>query len=227
MNAMAQIPNRQQLSQYVVNREGWEGVRQTLYDSAVYAAAGQTQLTFFAQPKGQGTGFGGGAKTQSDTNMVLAGQLPTNQEYLIESIEILFEPTTPTVAAGMPAAFGAQAVAVQVNDAYIFRRAGNLNFIVGSKPYLEEAPLMKFPAKADFEIDAALADVSSTAASLQSRIAYAKAVGRPYMLKPASILLTSNQNFSVTLNWPEGVQAISNPARVFVTFDGFLYRRSQ
>lgn len=213
------VPDRAQLAKYVVNREGWEAIKQSLYDFQSYAAAGTTQLTFFALPVGQG------GKTKSDTNMSLAGQLPTNQEFLVQSIEVVFFPTTPTVAADMPAAFGAQAVAAQVNDAYIFRRSGNLQLTIGSKPYLEEAPLMRFPSKTNFELDAALADVSTAGADLQSRIAYANSRGRPYMLAP--LVLTSNQNFTVTLNWPEGVQAITNPARVGVILDGILYRRSQ
>lgn len=225
--APTKVPGREQLQQYVVNREGWECIKQTMYDTAQYIALGQTQLSFFSTPVGQGAGWAGGVKTLSDTNMTLAGQLPTNQEFLIESIDVAFYPATPTVAAAMPAAFGAQAAAVSVNDAYIFRRSGNLNLTIGSKPYLQEAPLMKFPAKADFEVNAALADVTSAAANLQSRIAYAKSRGRPYFLSPASVLLTSNQNFSVTLSWPEGLQAISNPARVVVSLDGYLYRRSQ
>jgi len=222
------IPNRAQLSQYVVNREGWEGIRQSLYDFQAYAAAGQTILTFFAQPLGQGTAvLGGGAKSLSDTNMTLAGQLPTNQEFLIQSIEVLFYPATPTVAAAMPSAFGAQAAAVSVNDSYIVRRAGNLQLLIGSKPYLQEAPLVRFPPKAYFDLSAALSDVTTAGAALQSRIAFANALGRPYMLHPASLLLTSNQNFSITLNWPEGVQAISNPGKIGVVLDGILYRRSQ
>jgi hypothetical protein len=50
-------------------------------------------------------------------------------------------------------------------------------------------------------------------------------MGRPYLINP--VLLTSNQNFSVTLNWPEGPQAVTNPARVGIILDGILYRRSQ
>lgn len=220
------IPNRSQLDAFNVNREGWEGFTNTLYDSASYAAAGATQLNFFNTPVGQGTGFGGGAKTLSDTNMTLAGQMPANQEFLIQSIEILFDPTTPTVAAGMPAVFGAQLVATIINDAYIFWRAGNLNLVIGSKSYCQEAPLMKFPPKAFFELHAALADVTTAGASFQSRIAFATSRGRPYLLK-APLRLVSNQNFGVSLNWPEGLQAITNPARITVTLDGVFYRRSQ
>lgn len=216
-----QVPSRAQLSKYSVNRPGWEAIRQSFYDFQAYAAAGVTQLTFFANPVGQG------GKTLSDTNMTLAGQLPKNQEFLLQSIEVWFAPTTPTVAAQMPAAFGAQAAAAIINDAYIFGRSGNLQMVVGSKPYLQEAPMGRFPQKAHFAVDAALADVSTAGANLQSRNAFGFWTGRPYMLDPAPLLLVENQNFSITLNWPEGVQAISNPARVGVILDGILYRRSQ
>lgn len=217
----ATVPSRAQLSKYSVNRPGWEAIRQSLYDYQTYAAAGQTQLTFFALPVGQG------GKTNSDTNMTLAGQLPKNQEFLLQSIEVFFSPTTPTVAAQMPAAFGAQAIAQVVNDAYIVGRAGNLTLTIGSKPYLQEAPLGRFPQKASFGVEAGLADVTTAGANLQSRVTFGKWGGRPYLLDPAPLLLVENQNFSVTLNWPEGVQAITNPGRIGVILDGILYRRSQ
>lgn len=214
------IPNRQQLQQYSVNRPGYEAITQTLFDSSAYAAAGQTQLQFFTIPQGQSS------KTASDTNMTLAGQLAAGLEFLVQSIELLFLPTTPTVAAQMPAAFGAQAIAQIVNDAYIFSRSGNLTFNILAKTYLQEAPLGRFPPKTYFDVSAALADVTTAGANLQSRIAYGKSGGRPYILK-APILLISNQNFNVTLAWPEGVQAITNPAKVFCILDGIMYRKSQ
>lgn len=215
------VPTRADLARYQVNRPGWEAIRQSLYDFTAYAAAGQTQLSFFQAPVGQS------GKTLSDTNMTLAGQLPANQEFLVQSIEVQFFPTTPTVAAAMPSFFGADAAQVLINDSYIVGRAGNLNFTVGSKPYLQEAPVGRFPPKANFDVSAALATNLTTGAATQTRTGYAKWVGRPYLLTPAEILLVSNQNFIVSLNWPEGVQAISNPGRIGVILDGILYRRSQ
>jgi len=208
---------------YSVNLPGWETIRQTLYDWTAYAAAGHTFLNFFTTPKGSG------GKTQSDTNMTLAGQLPANQMYLVQSIEIHFFPTVPAVAAQNPAAFGAQAIAQLVNDVYIVGRSGNVHFEVGSKPYLDEAPLGRFPPKTHFEVRAALADVTTAGANFQSRIANAYWTGRPYLLSPADILIPENQNFAVALNWPEGAQALpsGNPARIGVILDGFLYRRPQ
>lgn len=220
---MKSIPNRANLRRYNVNREGWEAIRQSLYDFTTYAAAGQTQLSFFALPVGQG------GKTLSDTNMQLAGQLPANQEFLINSIEIYFRTTTPAPSAStVDAAVAAPALATQVNDSYLVSRTGNLTLTIGSKPYLQEAPLGRFPPKTNFEIDAATALATTVAAdSIESRIALGRWTGRPYLLSPADLRLVSTQNFSVTLNWPEGVQAITNAARIGVVLDGILYRRSQ
>lgn len=218
---MTQVPTRAQLARYSVNRPGWEAIRQSLYDFQTYPAAGATQLTFFALPIGQS------GKTLSDTNMTLAGQLPANQEFLIQSIEVVFFPTVPPVAAQNPAVFGAQAAAALVNDAYIVGRTGHLELLIGSKPYLQEAPIGRFPPKTHFEVRAALADSTTAGSNQQSRIAVAYWVGRPYLLEPASLLLPQNQNFSIALRWPEGAQAITNDARIGVVLDGILYRRSQ
>lgn len=223
------IPSRAELDNYNVNLSGWEAITQSLYDSAAYAAAGTTILTFFQTPIGQGTGFGGGSKTLEDTNMVSAGQVPANIEFLIESLEVNFEPTTPTVVGNLsnPAVVDtAASVAALINDAWFFYRTGYLVLTIGSKPYLQEAPLMRFPPKAYFNLHAATAlGNTAQAANVASNIAFATAHGRPYLLK-APLRLISNQNFSVTLNWPT-VRAIANPALVYVTLDGVYYRRSQ
>jgi hypothetical protein len=222
-------PNMSQLtSRYAVNRDGqWECIRQSLYDSAAYPAAGSTAIQFFAQPIGQGTGFGGAAKTTSDTNMTIAGSLPAAQEFLVQNIQVEFWPTTPTVTAQMPAAYGTPAIAQIVNDAYIFARSGTLTFLVGSKNYVQEGPMNKFPSCTNFHLEAAAADVTTAAGNEQTRIAFAHSLGRPYELNPTWVLLISNQNFAVSLTWPESLQAITNPARIFIRLGGLLYRQSQ
>lgn len=220
---MRTVPNKNQLSRYNVNRNGWEAIRQSLYDFTTYAAAGQTQLTFFALPVGQGS------KTLSDTNMTLAGQLPANQEFLVNSIEIYFRTITPgPSAATQDAAVAVPALATAINDSYLISRTGNLTFTIGSKSYLQEAPLGRFPPKVNFKVNAALALATTVAAdSIESRIAVANWEGRPYLLSPVDLRLVSTQNFNVTLNWPEGLQSITNAARIGVVLDGILYRRSQ
>ncbi len=221
------MPSIVNLPNYQVNWDQWEAVTQALYDSASYPAAGTQQLTFFALPQGQGTGFGGSTKTLSDTNMTLAGQLPANQMFLIREIEVWVQVTTPTVTAQMPAVYGTPAAAQLVNDAYIIYRSGNLVLTIGSKAYLTEAPLGVFPPQSQFVVEGAASDATTAAASAQSRVFYPSMRGTPYALKPNNLLLVSNQNFSTTLNWPEGVQAITNPARIFVRFNGWLYRKAQ
>lgn len=217
------IPNRSQLDAYNVNREGWEGFTNCLYDAAAYPAAGLNTLNFFNTPLGAGAT----AKTKSDTNMTLAGQMPANQEFLIQSVEIMFLPSTPTVASTMPASLDAAANAAQtiINDSYIFYRSGNLSLTIGAKDYLNEAPLMKFPPKAYFKLDAAIAS-STTADTKALKTGFATARGRPYLLK-APLRLVSNQNFTAQLAWPEGLQVIISPARIILSLDGVFYRRSQ
>lgn len=220
------IPNRGQLDIFNVNRDGWEGFSESLYDSNAYAAAGHTQLTFFQLPQGQGVGVGGAAKTFTDTNMVSAGQMPANMEFLIQSIEILFNMTVPTVVAEMPSTMESPPTILQlINDAYIFWRLGNLNLFIGSKSYCQEAPLMKFPPRSYFCVEGAMAG-STAADTLNRAVVFASARGPRYALK-AWLRLVSNQNFNVTLNWPEGLQVITSPARVYLTLDGVKYRRSQ
>lgn len=224
------IANLSDLKNFSVTWSQWELITQSLYDSAAYPAAGTSSpIQFFQNPVGQGTGFGGGTKSLSDTNMVSPGMLPQGQMFIVTSVEVDFQPTTPTGAnsAYLPAAFGAQEPASLINDAYIFRRSGYLQFNVLSKQYLQEAPLMRFPATADFVADGALADATTAAATSQSRISWGTTVGQPYVLTPNNILIPSTTNFAVTLNWPEGAQAITSAARVFVRLNGLLARLAQ
>lgn len=212
---------------YSVTNERHEVIKTSLYDSAPYPAAGIQQLTFFQQGIGGGIGFGGSTKTASDTNMVTNGLLSSGISFIVQSIEIEIQTTTPTVAAQMPAFFGAEAAAALVNDAYIIGRSGNLRFEILSKPYLVEAPLGRFPSDADFDVSGALADATTAAASQQSRLAFGKWTGDRYHLSPVDLRLAETMNFSITLNWPEGLQPITNPARLFVHLNGLEYRLSQ
>jgi hypothetical protein len=208
---------------YDVNGPGWEAIVQDFYDSQAYAAAGETQMTFFQESSGNNTnGLAG-------TNMQLQGQIPAMQKLLVESVEIDFFPTIPAVTAQNPATYGAPAIAQIVNDVYAFRQNGYLQFNVGSKYYLQSGPLKKFPSRQHFSIDAALSDASTAVTNGQSRIAFADVVGKEYKIAPYSVLLIANQNFDVTLNWPAGKIALpsGNPANVYITLWGILYRRSQ
>ena len=199
----------------------WEAVAWALFDYQAYPAAGESTMNFFQTPAGQSS------KTQEDTNMVLAGQLSKNNAFLVHAIEIPFWPTVPGVAADNPAAFGPEAVANIVNDAYALHHSGYLQLNVNNKTYMLDGPLGQFPSKRVFEVNAALADVSTAGADLQSRIAYAKSGGEQRNLGEFPIFLEASQSFGVSLNWPNGKQAVTNPARIGVRLIGTLFRTAQ
>lgn len=213
-----QIPNLKDLMQYDVNRRGqYEGIRQSLYDFTDYNPGGQTSLQFFQQPRGQA------GKTIADTNMSSAGQLPQPQNFLVQSIEILFFPGTAVSSMNEdpdPDQFA--------NDVYQVMKSGSLNLYIGSKTYLEEAPIGRFPPKTNLRVDSAVG-FQHPAALAESwySTTYACAAGRPYYLDPP-VLLVPNQNFEITLSWPSPVSLPSSFfARIGVVLDGILYRQSQ
>lgn len=204
-------PRVSEAKQYDVNRKGQvEAIWQPLYHFLPYAAAGQTVLTFFQQPVGQG------GMTQRDTNMEAAGMLPAPKGMLVTAIEVLFLPAGPPSAAA--------AVDSLLNDMYLVggtdaanNTGGFLDFFIGSKSYLTDGPLMKFPPS--YRIGG-YADHGTGAFSSN----YSTFAGRTYEITP--IRLVSNQNFNVTLNWPTAT-AISAAANIGVILNGFQYRLSQ
>jgi hypothetical protein len=221
MNGRGNIPDLAELQAYAVNRKGqYEGIRQTLYDYQVYAAAGQTSLSFFQVPLGQA------GKTIADTNIEVSGTLPQPKHFLVESIEIRFWPGVLPVT--QAAALGASNY---TNDVETFSQSGSLNFFIGSKTYLEEAPLGRFPPKtsvtAEFAASIAFAQLAAADEEQQLTMDLAYVAGRPYFINPATLLIPT-QNFKVSLNWPAAVALPSTEdARIGVVLDGVLYRQSQ
>jgi hypothetical protein len=219
----------------VTNPGQSEIIRQRLYDYQLYANAGTTQLSFFQQPVGSGltTAIGGtvgAVKTLFDTNMTLGGTLPSGQAYMVESIEVCFFPGSVTTAntytpIGMSTfnATAAAAVAGAANDVNTFYQSGLLEFNILSKNYLRETPLLAFPPKANFALDAALASNSATTAEVA--LSQARAAGRPYYIDP-SISLQPAVNFEVVIRFPAAV-ALTFNARVGVILDGYFMRASQ
>jgi len=221
----------------VTNPGQSEVIRQRLYDYQLYATAGVTQLTFFQNPIGAGItsaigGTVGSAKTIWDTNMQLAGTLPSGIAYMVESIEVLFLPgsvsTTNTYTQVGQSVFNATAAASvmgALNDVNTFYQSGCLRFNVLSKNYLTETPLLAFPPKAHFDLSAAVASNSATTAEVAAQLN--KSSGRPYYLEP-SISLQPAVNFEVVLQWPAAVATPSGfNARVGVILDGYMMRASQ
>jgi len=221
----------------VTNPAQSEIVRQRFYDYQLYPTAGVTQLAFFQQPIGQGitTALGGtvgSGKTLWDTNLELGGTLPSGKAFMIESIEVVFYPgsvsTANTYTVASPALFNATAAAAvssQLADVNSFYQSGMLELNILSKNYLRETPLISFPPKAVFNLDAAYASNSATTSELGA--VNMRAAGRPYYIEP-TIALQPAVNFEVLLRFPAAVATPSGfNARVGVILDGYFLRASQ
>ena len=219
-----QIPSARDLQRYdVVRRDSVEGIRQSLYDFQNYAAAGQTALNFFQVPQGQGVGIGGGTKTLEDTNMELAGNLPNPKAFLVQGIELAFFP------AGSPVTSGAALATKQMtNDSWVFAKQGWLQLFISSKPYLQEAPLAKFPSRNFLRADFAAAIATTATTTTDELFAELPVMsGAPYKIIPP-ITLRPTMNFNITLNWSTAVALPSSAAaRVGVYMTGLLYRNGQ
>lgn len=221
----------------VTNPGQSEIVRQRFYDYQLYPTAGVTQMSFFQAPIGQGIttapgGTVGTGKTLFDTNLELGGTLPSGKAFMIESIEVLFFPgsvntaqTYTLQAVSTSAAVAAAAQLAQLNDVNSFYQSGMLELNILSKNYLRETPLIAFPPKTYFSLDAALASNSATTFSLNA--VNMRAAGRPYYIDP-TIALQPSVNFEVLLRFPAAVATPSGfNARVGLILDGYFMRASQ
>jgi hypothetical protein len=222
------IRSVQDLTQFQVNRKDqMEVIRQTFYDTLTYAAAGQTVLTFYAVPVGQGAP----AKTLAETNMNIAGSLPAPFRFLTQAIEVYFFPgVLPGVGPIADAADGflndMWKVMTGWTAAGVFHPAF-LQFFIGSKAYLNEGvSLMRFPPFGRLDGFAAMTTDLTAGAATFSRDSYVTAAGRPYIIDPP-ILVEPTQNFNVTLNWPTAVVPIVTAGEIAVVLNGVLVRNSQ
>ena len=211
-------PTMTALQTYNVNRAGQpEVIWQPQYDIQSYGTAGATQFTFFQTP------IGASSKTLADTSMVAAGQFPRPTEFLVTGIQVFFQ-----VGAAVAQAAVAPASAVQSNwqDAYnVLGKANSwLELYIGSKAYLDDAPLGKFAQQWGLSGGGWRSSASTAVASGEGFVDYARGAGRYYSITPVKI--PANQNFRVTINYPTAV-TITTAAKIGVVLDGFLYRLSQ
>jgi hypothetical protein len=230
------IPSLAQVKAYSTTGSGLEGVRQSLYDHLLYPTAGQAQFNFFSQPRGQGITSAVGAvaaspKSIADTNLDVSGMLPSGKAFCATSVEITFYAgsvaTANTYTLASPVIFNltaAAAVEAAAADVNVFYQAGSLQLYIATKVVLEEAPLIRFPPKCFFNLDAAISLAGTNGQPGGFGVLSLKASGRPYMLEPP-IYIEPNVNFVCSLNFPAAVATPSGfNARVGVILDGYLYR---
>jgi len=192
--------------------------RQALYDSVLYPTAGGLAFALFSVPKGQGAGVtgttapgavAGTAKTIDDTNMQLAGQMPTGLMQLVTSIELEFIPgsvsTANTYTPQTPYSFVAVPTAQvpisagAVNDFNAVTQSGVVTLVINQITVVQENGLFRFPCRNRRGMgEAALASNSATTSSLAMASPYAD--GDPYDL-PAPIRIAPNVAFGLTVSY--------------------------
>lgn len=222
------------LQQYNANRpDQIEILRQSLYDSLTYPSAGQAQLTFFQVPKGQAGAVGlatTAAKTLQDTNMDIAGSLPAPKNFLVQSIELFFFPGGSGTTTYVPITLtqlNSATFTHFIDNVFFFAQSGWLELFIGSKAYLNEAPLLKFPPKNALHVVSQIGVSQSLASNTNAWMNYASLGGKPYIMDPP-ILLVQTQNFNVTLNWNGSLALPSGfAAKVVCNMNGLLIRNSQ
>jgi len=196
-----------------------------LYDSATYAAAGQTQLNFFALPIGQGTTTAPGAtgtKTEADTNLTNAGLLPKGNRFYCTGLEFTLWPgSNPGRGAVADATAG-----FNWNDVNAVAKSGVVRFRIQNRDYTLDSPLGNFPSVTRLAGVAAMSTNLTTGAATFSEIDYASFAGMPYNIVP--VYIESNQAFSVQVTWPAVVALPSAAAgRLFCRLRGRLIRDAQ
>lgn len=193
-----------------------EAISQPLYSYQAYPPAGGSVFTFFQTPVT-------GAITAEDTNMQLAAQLPAPQKFLIQGIGIDFlSGLAPVEGPRVDSAIS------MANDFYAVMRRGVFNLTVGSKAYLDMAPLLSLPSRAHFQMAAAVDSATTPAAALQVLATAPWSEGDVF--RPIPVLLEAGQNFKCTLGFPAGAVALPSAdaaARVGVILYGTLYRSPQ
>lgn len=157
------------------------------------------------------------------TNFPKAGEVDKQSAFAFTHIAVDIEP------AGNPAAFGAQAACNRINDAHYLASRGLLQISQGSANVnvLEVGPLRVLPGNAGLAGMVALADVSTTGASLQSRIQTVHTEGTPFKLNNP-LLLPPGEVYNGKLDF--GGSALSLPstsnAEVLIRLHGIQFVRS-
>jgi hypothetical protein len=181
------------------------------YDTALIPVGGAAQLNFFQIPIGQGVSSfqpnaGVLAKTNRDTNMVLAGQLPGG--YMFDLLGFRISP----------------AWNISDNDMHFALNGALFTFVIGSKPFLTVPATCIPQGNGPFGSGASMNSMGNPV------------LKNSYSVGKKPLRLTQTQNFSCQLSWPGGVHAtttvnaLGQPAPgipITVYLDGYLYRPVQ
>ncbi len=174
-----------------------------IYDSAIYAAAGQDQLVMCIVPVGGQLNDNSRVKTDADTNLNAAGTLPTNQKMLVTSAQILFFPSTFNAHNEADAGISAAVNRSRTNDIAAFFEGGLLHLALKGNDIVKDGPLMLFPPMTHIEGTAAM---TNTDTDNNRTIEFANCKGHAYPLEPFE--WNGGESITAKLLWPNGKVAM-------------------
>ncbi|SRR5712691_2908678 len=212
---------RPEVSRYLQAGVTYDPLRQPLYDSARFTAtvAAGTTTSFFQTTVGQGTGLSGGVKTELDTNLRLAGQIPAQHVFecwsprIYVSFDAYDSATIPSVNQHI------DVLAQAINNAFLRFR------IVSQEKLL--VPVWYLPGGAGIA-GQVVQGFQAAAASFQ---AFVGTNGEPNQfaaqrLDPFPIVIPPLQQFTVDFVNPIAITltAAVTALRIQVMLDGILHR---
>lgn len=194
----------------LADQQNWE-----FWHYQTYAAAGQSNLTFFTAAPG--------SLSLEDYNFPGAGAFPAGMSFVLQEYMVDFTPGANVP----PSAFGAQTALKFANDVYAAGKAGALELVYGTKTFTQIAPLSRAPMDTSMAGFAAAADQTTAAAASQTLLSYAQWRGRPQRV--ADMLIEPQVNFKWSMTWPNGVVALPSTVagRIGVRMKGVLGRLVQ
>jgi hypothetical protein len=174
-----------------------------IFDSAIYAAAGQDQLVMCISPAGGQLNDNSRVKTEADTNLFTAGTLSNNQKMLVTSIQVLFFPSTLNAHAEADAGIAATTNKSRINDIAAFYESGLLHLALKGNDIVKDGPLMLFPPCTHID-----GHVSMTGTDTDNNrtVEFATVKGNAYPIEPFE--WNGGESITAKLLWPNGKVAL-------------------
>lgn len=205
-----------------------EPIHQPLYSAgAIDNAALPRELLLFNYAVGgtvSGAGGGAVAANQWHTNLPSPNGLPMPKLFLVTGIRVIWSQMDAIGTSLLDPSYTQAAENTDSEDDFLAAWYGGfLRFFVGTKDYLV-APLFLTPGNTGIDGYAALAATAVNIANF-ARIDKAHSVGRYFALDKYPVLIPSQQNFFVSLNWPQATPAtMIDEHLVWCVFDGIYGR---
>lgn len=210
-----------------------EPIHQPMYSAYEFqSSTAPSEALFFQYAVGGTVAGNAGASTTATklhTNLPAAGFFPTPKLFLVTGLRFILPPIKYTLDDIIDAtdwATGAPSGDLDTLEDIIRIVYGSyLRLYVGAKDYLE-APSWLVPGNVGVSGLAALtAGTGATNAYPHASVAIPHTVGRYYAFDRYPILIPSQQNFSVSVNFPQSTKPTLNVAHIgYVVLDGILGR---